>query len=169
MKPRSRLCVGRLFQRVLRGSRPNSGPWFANAPLDHNSIFEMMPKLSVWANLSQRYTYQCVRATVVTDLMGAGFSPREVCAVTGHNNAQCLEHYDRLDRKDSERRSKMAKVRDGETLTSGNTTKMKPSTKYAPDGTTEGRRVSDKTVLNNHGVIHHFTINVGTTTEQQQQ
>ena len=86
--------------------RPNSGPQFANAPLGHNSISEMMPKLSVWANLSQRYTYQCVRATVVTDLMGAGFSPREVCAVTGHNNAQCLEHYDRLDREDSERRSK---------------------------------------------------------------
>ena len=129
----------------------------------------MMPQVSVWANLSKTYTNHCVRATVVTDLMDAGFSPHEVCALTGHKNAQSLEHYDRLDREGSERPSKMAKVLDGETLTSSKTTKMKPSTKYTPDGTADGGRVLDQIVLNEHAVIHHLTINVGNTTEQQQQ
>ena len=40
--------------------------------------------------------------------------------------------------------------------------------KYAPDGTADGGRIFDKIVLNDHAVIHHLAINVGTTTEQQQ-
>ena len=82
----------------------------------------------------------------------------------GTQNAQSLEHYDRLDREGSERLSKMAKVLDGEILKSSKTTKMEPSTKYAPDGTADGGRVFDKIVL-----TMPQTINVGTTTEQQQQ
>ena len=159
----------RLFQHVLCGCQPNSRPWFANAPLGHNSISEMMPKLSVSAHLSKSYTNHCVRATVVTDLMDARFSPHKVWAVMVHKNAQSLEHYDRLGQEGNERPSKMAKVRDGETLTSSKTTKLKPSTKYAPHGTADGGRVFDKIVLNDHAVIHHLTINVGTTTELQQQ
>ena len=44
----------RLFQRILLGVRPVEGPWFANVPLGHNSLADMMPKLSCWAKLSQR-------------------------------------------------------------------------------------------------------------------
>ena len=89
------------------------------------------------------YTKHCVKATVVTDLMDDGFSPHEVYAFTGHKEEQSLEHYDRLDREGSERPSKMVTVLDGETLTSSKTTKRKPSTKYAPDGTADGGRVFD--------------------------
>ena len=46
----------RLFQRVLAGVRPKTGPWFANAPMGHNSLADMMPLLSVRAKLSTRYT-----------------------------------------------------------------------------------------------------------------
>ena len=75
--------------------------------------------------------------------MDTGFSPHEVCAVTGHKSAPSLEHYDRLDRGGSEKPNKMAKVLDGETLTSSKTAKMKPSTQYAPNGTADGGRVFD--------------------------
>ena len=80
----------RLFQRVLAGVRPSSGPWFANMPMGHNPLGNMMPLLSVRANLAVRYTNHCVRATVVTDLKEAGFSNHEVCAITGHKNESSL-------------------------------------------------------------------------------
>ena len=172
----------RLFQRILYGCRPNDGPWFANAPLGHNSISEMMPQLSVWADLSKRYTNHCVRATVVTDLMDAGFSAHEVCAVTGHKNAQSLEHYDRIDREGSARPSEMVKVLDGEILLekNGRKAKLASATICEPRAPSLASstlvreemlagHVVDKIVIRDQSVVHHLTINIGTTTEKQQQ
>ena len=81
--------------------------------LGNNQLKDMMPNLSVRANLSKRYTNHCLRATVVTTLKDAGFSNHEVCAVTGHQNQASIENYDRLDRKGSKRSSEMAAVLDG--------------------------------------------------------
>ena len=103
----------RLFQRVLAGVRPSSGPWFANMPMGHNPLGNMMPLLSVRANLAVRYTNHCVRATVVTDLKEAGFSNHEVCAITGHKNESSLQHYDQINNGKSRRPSEMADVLDG--------------------------------------------------------
>ena len=103
----------RLFQRVLVGCRPEGGPWFAQVPMGHNTLSDMMPLLSTRANLSKRYTNHCVRASVVTDLKDAGFSNYEVCAITGHKNESSIQSYDRLDRAGSRRPSDMADVLDG--------------------------------------------------------
>ena len=49
--------VQRLFQRVLLGRRDRQkGPWFARMALGHNQLKDMMPNLSVRANLRKRYT-----------------------------------------------------------------------------------------------------------------
>ena len=40
---------------------------------------------------------------MVTDLKDAGFSPNEVCAVTGHKDERSLQPYDRLDRAGCDR------------------------------------------------------------------
>lgn len=103
----------RLFQRVLPGLRSTTGPWFAEAPLGHNSLLQMMPLLSVRARLSIRYTNHCVRASVVTDLKDAGYSNHEVCAVPGYQNEASVQHYDRIDRPGSKRPAAMADVLDG--------------------------------------------------------
>ena len=101
----------RLFQRVLTGVWPTTGPWFCNAPLGHNPLSQMMPLLSVRANLSTRYTDHCVRARVVTDLKEVGYSNHEVCAIKGHQHQGSLAHYDRIDCKGSKRLATMADVR----------------------------------------------------------
>lgn len=180
MKLRSRLCVGcslcciqvsvTFFQHVLSGCQPSSGPWLTNAPLDHNSISEMMLKFSGWENLSKRQTNHCVRATACCDWPhGCWACTSQSMHCYGIQNAQSLEHYDWLDREGGRRLSEMAKVLDGETLMSSKTTKLKPSTKYTPDGSADGERIFGNFFLNEHAVIHRLTISVGTTTEQQQQ
>ena len=103
----------RVFQRALAGCRSKDGNWFARAPLGHNSIANIVPKLSVRANLSMRYTNHCVRATVVTTLKDAGYNDHEVQAITGHKNPASIAAYDRLDRADCKRPSDMAKALDG--------------------------------------------------------
>ena len=106
--------VQRLFQCALLGCRDRQkGPWFARMALGHNQLKDMMPNLSVRANLSKRYTNHCLRATVVTTLTVAGFFNPEVCAVTGYQSHASIENYDRLDREGSKRPSEMAAVLDG--------------------------------------------------------
>ena len=157
----------RLFQRILYGVRPAEGPWFANVPLGHNSLADMMPKLSCWAKLSQRYTNHCVRASVVTDLKDAGFSPNEVCAVTGHKDERSLQPYDRLDRPGCDRPRAMADVLDGKRCA------MKRPMSDSPTPIPSAKRLSenvlDKIVLNDQAVIHHLTISVSTATAQHHQ
>ena len=99
-----------LFQRVLAGIRPTIGPWFANAPLSHKSIADMMPLLCVRAKLSTHYSNHCICATIDTELKDARFSNYEVCAVTGHQHEASLQHFDRLDRRKSKRQSDKADV-----------------------------------------------------------
>lgn len=159
----------RLFQRILYGARPVGGPWFANAPLGHNSLADMMPKLSCWAKLSQRYTNHCVRASVVTDLKDAGFSPNEVCAVTGHKDERSLQPYDRLDRAGCDRPRAMADVLDGKP--GGVKRRMNESSSFmpSPKRSSGAGNILDKIVLSDQAVIHNITINVGTATGEHRQ
>ena len=86
--------------------------------MGHNTLSDMIPQLSVRANLSKRYTNHCVRASVITDLKDAGYANHEVCAITGHKNEGSIESYDRLDRAGSHRPAEMADVLDGKAVSS---------------------------------------------------
>ena len=90
--------IERLFHRALVGKQPLAKPcWFMKSPLGRVIIQDMMPRLSVHANLSMRYTNHCVRATSVVLLKKAGFDDREVCFITGHANPKSLNSYSRPD------------------------------------------------------------------------
>lgn len=125
----------RLFQRALLGMRKADGPWFANAPLGHNQLSQMMALLSVRAKLSTRYTNHCVRASVVTDLKEAGYANHEVMAITGHRNESSLKSYDRIEKTD--RPTKMAATLDGKDKSSPDKSLVAlptPSSSVAPSG-----------------------------------
>ena len=79
---------------------------------------DMMPRLSVKANLSKMYINRCVRASVVTTLKDAGYENPEICAITWHRSVASVQSYDRLDRAGSKRPAGMASALDGSDLAS---------------------------------------------------
>ena len=86
--------VDRLFQRALQGPQADTKEtWFMRCPLGHTVLREMLVRISKAADLSQRYTNHCLRATSITILKTTGFDDRAVCRLTGHKNAQSLESY----------------------------------------------------------------------------
>ena len=98
--------VERLFQRALMGKQSLKKPvWFARMPLGKVVVQDMMPRISMHADLSVRYTNHCVRATSVVLLKKAGFEDREVCFITGHSNPKSLSSYSQ---PDEEMKAKMA-------------------------------------------------------------
>ena len=52
-----------------------------------------MNKISEEAQLSERYTNYCLRATTVTALSHAGIAPKDIFSVTGHRSEASLKHY----------------------------------------------------------------------------
>ena len=52
-----------------------------------------MKDISTKANLSQQYTYYCLRATAMMILSNAGVQARNIMSVTGHRNEQSLKSY----------------------------------------------------------------------------
>lgn len=82
----------RLFQRPSRN--PTSLQWYDAIPMGHNSIGDMMPKMSESAGLSKRYTNHSLRATAVHLLDSTGrFSSRHIMSVTGHKSESSLKTY----------------------------------------------------------------------------
>ena len=71
--------------------------------LSLNMLQDMMPRLSVKANLSKRYTDHGICATVNSTLKDAGYDNHEICAITGHRSVASVQSYDRLDRAGSKR------------------------------------------------------------------
>ena len=74
-------------------------------PLGKVIVQDMMPRISMHAGLSVRYTNHCVRATSVVLLKKAGFEDREVCFITGHSNPKSFSSYSE---PDEEVKAKMA-------------------------------------------------------------
>ena len=105
-----------LFQRVLLGVQSSSGPWFTDVPKGHNMLGNMMPLLSVRAQLSfllsTRYTNHCIRASVVTDLKDTGFRITRFAQLLVTNvHESSLQNYDQIGA--SRRPLDMADVLDG--------------------------------------------------------
>ena len=62
----------RLFQRLGKNYNPKDAICYCNAPLGKFSLDKLMPDISKAAELSQVYTNQCLRATVVSMLSSQG-------------------------------------------------------------------------------------------------
>ena len=78
----------------------------------------MMPRISMHADLSVRYTDHCVRATSVVLLKKAGFEDREVCFITGHSNPKSLSSYSQ---PDEEMKAKIALALDTKPISENST------------------------------------------------
>ena len=61
-----------------------------------------MRSTSKTEELSERYTYHCVRATAANQLRDKGFHNEQICKVTGYKNLRSLESYFRKRCPDSE-------------------------------------------------------------------
>ena len=69
--------------------------WYRNEPLGKNTISKMMERISIKAELSERYTNHCIRASTVTSFFQFqhGVDARNVCAITKRKDERSLTHY----------------------------------------------------------------------------
>ena len=66
--------------------------WYRNEPLGKNTISKMMERISIKAELSERYTNHCIRASTVT-LFQHGVDARKICVITKHKDERSLTNY----------------------------------------------------------------------------
>ena len=85
----------------------------------------MMPRTSMHAGLSVRYTNHCVRATSVVLLKKAGFEDHEVCFITGHTIPKSLSSYSQ---PTEEVKAKMAFAMDTKPVSESSTSLVVSST-----------------------------------------
>ena len=77
------------FQQPLNNVTTEKQVWYANQPVGHNKLGEMMKRISKKAGLSKVYTNHCVRATTVTVLNKSGVVPHQIC----HKRVESLAPY----------------------------------------------------------------------------
>lgn len=98
------------FQQPLAYPTPDC--WYAAQPMGRNKLASMMSRISTQANLSQRYTNHCIKATVATILQRSGLDLLSIMTVTGHRNVKSLDSYINAP-TDHERRQLSAAIQKG--------------------------------------------------------
>ena len=81
------------YQYPKRKWSPECLIWYENRPLCVNKLGDMMKDISAEAELSQKHTNHCVRATAITLWSNAGLANRHIMAISGHRNEQLLRSY----------------------------------------------------------------------------
>ena len=82
-----------LWQRPNKKFNGINGQWYDNMVLGKTVLGNFLPTISKKYKLSQRYTNHCSRATTATVLNRGGYEVRDIQQITGHKNADSLEHY----------------------------------------------------------------------------
>ena len=71
----------------------------------------IMSSISKLAGLEKIYTNSCMRPTVVTDLLTAGYDTRQVKEFTGHKSEGMVQHYSRkLERMKDDEKAKASEL-----------------------------------------------------------
>ena len=73
--------------------QPESETWYVNAPMGSNTIDNMMPKISVAAGTSKRYTNHCIRHTLGTNMLRLGYPIAAIQARLRLRSSRTLEWY----------------------------------------------------------------------------
>ena len=82
-----------LFQTPNHHFKKAESRWFRNEPLGKNTIAKLMENISSKAELSERYTNHCIRASTITALYQRGVDAKQICAITKHKDERSLSHY----------------------------------------------------------------------------
>ena len=81
-----------LFPKPLK-LPTKQGHYFAQQPIGHNRLGNMMTRMSEEAKLSEKYTNHSLRATSVHVLDSAQVPTRHIMSVTGHKSENSLKTY----------------------------------------------------------------------------
>lgn len=84
------------FQRPKTTNFKGKVIWYMARPMGANAISTFMVRICVAANLKNRYTNHCIRATTVTTLREAGVAPIDIAGVTGHKSLASIDNYSRV-------------------------------------------------------------------------
>ena len=77
--------------------------WYARQRRGASWFSGLMNAISKLAGLGMLYTNSCMRPTVVTELLSAGYDNRQVQQFTGHKSGGMVQHYSRkLERMNNE-------------------------------------------------------------------
>lgn len=82
-----------LFQSPNKHFKQEGSRWFRNEPLGKNKIAKLMENISLKAELSEKYTNHCIRASTVTSLFQRGVDAKQICEITKHKDERSLTHY----------------------------------------------------------------------------
>ena len=81
--------------------------WFVRQRRGVNWFTGVMSSISKLAGLEKIYTNSCMRPTVVTEMLTAGYDNRQVQEFTGHKSEGMVQHYSRkLERMKEDEKSK---------------------------------------------------------------
>ena len=84
-----------LFLQPLPKLRPSDKTLFSRERRGNNWHQDVMKTVSEEAKLSQVYTNGSLRPTVVTELLNAGYTDRQVMEFTGHKSSAMVQKYNR--------------------------------------------------------------------------
>ena len=84
-----------LWQRPLDKHDANSQIWYYRAPIGDKTLGNMMARLSLKYNLSERYTNHSIRVTSLQVLEDNNVEGRHVIRISGHKNTESIKSYAR--------------------------------------------------------------------------
>ena len=84
-----------IFLQPLQHWRPSNQTWFARERRGNHWHQDVMKAISEEAKLGKIYTNGSIRPTVVTELISAGLSNRQVMEFTGHKSHAMVQKYNR--------------------------------------------------------------------------